>query len=147
VPLDLIIEPILFLWNIIFTFYYTRVRPQRDFSILGRSGRRGAGVSSDWVMSHMNESCPIWMSCVPYEWVMSHINESCPIWLSHVPYDWVMSHMNESCPIWMSHIPYEWVMSLMNESYSIWMCHVPYEWVMSHIILFWLDIRTRYRYP
>jgi len=36
VPLDLIIEPILFLWNIIFTFYYTRVRPQCDLSILGR---------------------------------------------------------------------------------------------------------------
>jgi len=32
-PVDLII---LFLWNIIFTFYYTRVRPQCDFSILGR---------------------------------------------------------------------------------------------------------------
>ena len=35
-PVDLIIEPILFLWNIIFTLYYTRVRPQCDFSILGR---------------------------------------------------------------------------------------------------------------
>jgi len=37
---DLIIEPILFLWNIIFTFYYTRVRPQCDYSILGRIVRR-----------------------------------------------------------------------------------------------------------
>jgi len=36
VPVDLIIEPILFLWNIIFTFHYTRVRPQCDYSILGR---------------------------------------------------------------------------------------------------------------
>ena len=34
--MDLIIEPMLFLWNIIFTFYYTRVRPQCDYSILGR---------------------------------------------------------------------------------------------------------------
>ena len=33
--MDLIIEPILFLWNIIFTFYYTCVRPQCDYSILG----------------------------------------------------------------------------------------------------------------
>jgi len=40
--------------------------------------------------------------------VMSHMNESCHIWMSHVPYEWVMSHVNESCPIWMSHVPYEW---------------------------------------
>jgi len=33
---DLIIEPIWFLWNIIFTSYYTRVRPQCDYTILGR---------------------------------------------------------------------------------------------------------------
>jgi len=38
-----------------------------------------------------------------YEWVMSHMNESCPLWMSHVPYEWVMSLMNESCPLWMSH--------------------------------------------
>ena len=30
-------------------------------------------------MSHMNESCHIWMSYVTYEWVMSHMNESCHI--------------------------------------------------------------------
>jgi len=36
VPVYLIIEPILFLWNTILTFYYTRVRPQCDYSILGR---------------------------------------------------------------------------------------------------------------
>ena len=36
VPGNLIFEPNLFLWNIIFTFYYTRVRPQCDYSILGR---------------------------------------------------------------------------------------------------------------
>jgi len=29
--------------------------------------------------------------------VMSHMNESCHIWMSHVTYEWVMSHMNESC--------------------------------------------------
>jgi len=34
---NLIIEPIWFLWNVIFTFYYTRVRPQCDYSILGRN--------------------------------------------------------------------------------------------------------------
>ena len=31
--------------------------------------------------------------------VMSHMNESCLIWMSHVSYEWVMSHMNESCLI------------------------------------------------
>jgi len=44
VPLDLIIDLILFLWNIIFMFYCTRVRPQCDFSILGREG----GQSARW---------------------------------------------------------------------------------------------------
>jgi len=39
------------------------------------------------------------MSHVTYEWVMSHMNESCHIWMSHVTYEWVMSHMYESCPI------------------------------------------------
>jgi len=34
VHVDLIFEPIFFLWNIIFTFYYTRVRPHCDYSIV-----------------------------------------------------------------------------------------------------------------
>ena len=37
--MDLIIEPILFLCNTIFSFYYTRVRPQYDYSILGRNAQ------------------------------------------------------------------------------------------------------------
>ena len=114
-----------------------------------------------WVMSHMNESCHIWMSHVTYEWVMSHMNESCHIWMSHVTYEWVMSHTNESCHMWMSHVICEWVTSHtneschiwmsrathmheschiwmscathMNESCHIWMGHVTYEWVMSHM--------------
>ena len=36
VPLDRIIALISFLWSTIFTFYYTRVRPQCNFSILER---------------------------------------------------------------------------------------------------------------
>jgi len=32
---------------------------------------------------------------IPCEWIMSHMNESRPIWMSHVPHEWVMSHMNE----------------------------------------------------
>jgi len=97
-------------------------------------------------MSHMNESCHIWMSHVTYEWVMSHMNESCHIWMSHVTYEWVMSHMNAACHIWMSqqhlkviyvtcvcctrvmmHVTYEWV---MNASCHTWMRHVTYEKVI-----------------
>jgi len=43
VPIDIIIEPIFFLWNIIHTPYYTRVRPKCDESILGRGNGQSAG--------------------------------------------------------------------------------------------------------
>jgi len=43
---NLNIESILFLWNIIFTFYYTRVRPQCDYPILGRGARDPSSSSS-----------------------------------------------------------------------------------------------------
>jgi len=37
---------------------------------------RHCGSTGDrWGMSHMDESCHIWMSHVTYEWVMSHMNE------------------------------------------------------------------------
>ena len=91
-------------------------------------------VTYEWVMSHMNESCLIWMDHVTYEWVMSHMNESRHIWMSHVTYEWIMSHMKDSCHIWMSHVSYEWVISHMYETVShIWLGHVTYEWVMSHM--------------
>jgi len=35
---------------------------------------------------------------------MSHITESCHIWMSHVTYDQVMSRMQESCHGWTSHV-------------------------------------------
>ena len=47
------------------------------------------------------------MSHVTYKWVMSHMNESCHIWMGHVTCEWVTSHMIESCHIWMSHVTYE----------------------------------------
>jgi len=31
--------------------------------------------------------------------IIMWVTESCPIWMSHVPYEWVMSHMNESCHV------------------------------------------------
>ena len=70
-----------------------------------------------WVMSHMNESCYIWMSEVTYELVIPRENESCHIWMSHITWmsrlhlqicseglQSVMSHMNEPRYIWMSHV-------------------------------------------
>ena len=38
---------------------------------------------------------------VTWEWVMSHVNESCHMWMSHVTCEWVTSHVNESCPKWL----------------------------------------------
>jgi len=90
-------------------------------------------ITHEWGMSHMNESCHIWMRHVTYECVMSHMNASCHIWMRHVTYECVMSHMNESCHIWTSHVTYERVMSHMNESCHIWIRHVTYEYVMSHV--------------
>jgi len=97
-------------------------------------------VGQEWVMQ-VNESCPIWMSLVPYEWVMSHVNESCPIWMSHVPsvstcamthitYMWsIQGHDSFEYGTRMSHAN-EWVMSRMNGSFHMWAC-VP--WVISHM--------------
>jgi len=98
----------------------------------------------------------IWMSHVTYEWVMSHMNETCHIWMlrvhcwSYVPL-YICSHylyvpiismfplsidLQKMCVtchnsficdrayIWMSHVTYEWVMSHMNETCYIWMKRV-----------------------
>ena len=92
-------------------------------------------VTYEWVMSHMNESCHIWMSHVTYEWVMSHMNASCHIWMRHIMYEWVMSRINESCHIWMSHVTYEWVVSHIKESCHIWMSHVTYECIISYMCM------------
>jgi len=78
-------------------------------------------------MLHGNELFDIWMSHITYEWVMSHMDESCHIWMSYVTCEFGMLRRNESCHIWMSHVTYEWVMSHLNESYHT------YEWVVSHI--------------
>ena len=86
-------------------------------------------------MSHMNESCHIWMSHVTYEWIVAHMNESCLIWTCHVSYERFMSRMNGSCTndlwhVWMSfpmnYSTYEWVTSRI-------MGHVVYEWFVSHL--------------
>jgi len=78
----------------------------------------------------------MWMSHVTYEWVMSHINESCHMWMRYNTQvrgeesedligvlAGVMLYMNESCHTGASHLirvyesfhTYAWVMSRMCE--------------------------------
>jgi len=90
-------------------------------------------------------------SCHAHECAISHMNKSCPTWISHVPHDCVMSHKNALSSaseyvlshIWMSRVTgtneswhrYEWAMlhiwmslvAHLNE-----MCHT-YAWVVSRI--------------
>ena len=114
----------------------------------------------EWVMSHINESCHMWMSHVTHQWVMSHVNvrtrdervtnymwderpaETCHMWMSHVTHQKVMSYITwtpderpaEACHMWMSHVTREWVMSHVNESCHMWMSHM---W-MSHVTCEWV---------
>jgi len=103
-------------------------------------------VPYKWVMSHMNESCPIYECVMSQIWIrdVTHgydgvvcVHELCPIWMSHVPCERDMSY------IWVRHFTHmnvwrdsrvRWrrlcarTMSHMNESCPIWMSRVPYEW-------------------
>jgi len=45
-------------------------------------------------MSHINESCHVWMSGVPRR-PRPVLTCMYYVWMSHVTYKWVMSHMNE----------------------------------------------------
>jgi len=85
----------------------------------------------------VNESLRTYARGMPHIWMrhVTHLNESCHVWMSHFTYARVMSH------IWMSHSTrmneschtYEWVMS------HIYMSHVTrmnvslhtYDWVMA----------------
>ena len=66
-----------------------------SYRCMSRSGEIPEGLRSNTSTSH-----------VSYEWVMSHMNESCLIWMCHVSYEWVISHLNGSCLIWRSHVAY-----------------------------------------
>jgi len=91
-------------------------------------------------MSHINESCHIWIGhinelChivpplesrfihVTYESVMSHMNGSCYWVVSHMNWScqWVVSHINESCQGVMSHSASP---RITYQSGHIWMTHV-----------------------
>ena len=79
------------------------------------------GVSTD--MSHVRESPPcytpatdvyICVYTVTHEWVMSHVNESCQMWMIHITYEWVLSNTR------MRHVAYTWVKSSMNVHVHTW---------------------------
>jgi len=113
-------------------------------------------------MSHMNESCHIWMSHVTYEWVMSHMNESsiavcifkCHAFhiyncraLLKIKYQWWLFKFPFSgerlCHTWMRHVTHWWGTLHMNGACHIWMSHVTYESVIAHhyIVLSHLTLR------
>jgi len=88
-------------------------------------------------MSHVDESCLIWMSHVTCQCVTSHVNASCHIWRSHVTCECVMSHglvpwartrPPDLCNLWMSHVIREWVMSHAIKSCHVWMSAARTKW-------------------
>ena len=87
-----------------------------------------------WFISHMNESCLVWMPSVSCICVMSHMDESCTIYiLRHVVYECIANAgILSDLLIYVSH---EWVTSRMSEFCLTYMCHVPYGWVMYHIFI------------
>ena len=83
------------------------------------------GVSTDMShVRESPPTCHMWGSlhlaihqpqmCI-YVYILSHMNESCHMWMSHVKCEWFISHMNESCPT------REWGMSHIHESSQVWM--------------------------
>ena len=70
---DLIIALILFLWTIIFAFYYTRVRPQCDYTILG------------WTTHDETISWDVSDICIRRQWLISSSHTSLLIpWWEHL---------------------------------------------------------------
>ena len=124
------------LWvsHVSYKWAMTRINPpqMRQFSYLTKKLTRLRGSRrSEWVMSHMSESCLIWASHVSYERVTSHMSESCLIWASHVSYERVTSHIRESrliqiSPEWNDFHIYKKKNSGLTESRRS-------EWVMSHM--------------
>ena len=78
-------------------------------------------------------------SHVPYEWAMSHFFESCPIWMSPVPYAWVIIqiiHMGHDSFIWdttpsygtwLIHMGYDSFIWDMTDSYGTWLIHMGHD--------------------
>jgi len=106
VPVNLIIEPILLLWSIIFTFYYTRVRPQCDYSILGRYHTLWMQVISRRVWYQdtclINADKRISMHIRVYEGISGH-TQSHPD-ASRCIIDVVSTHVNAYQLMWYQHM-------------------------------------------
>ena len=51
---------------------------------------------------------------------MSHVKESCHVWMSHVPCEYVMLHVNESRHRWMRHITYVWKWHMDTRENDTW---------------------------
>jgi len=111
-------------------------------------------ASNDMWTSGVIDGCviSIWMSCVIDGFVISHVDESCHIWMHHVTHGCIMTHTKDteltyyrpcsplphtivstSHHIYMSHVTYECIMSNINESCRIWMSHVAYECIVWHM--------------
>jgi len=96
------------------------------------------GHCLEWDMSHMNETCHIWMNQDTCGRVVWYTNESYNIWWSRISYEWVMPRTalicsDETCPAWNRYVTYEWDMSRVNETCPVWMRHVTYGWDMSRM--------------
>jgi len=131
----LLLNPICFLWNIIFTFYYTRVRPQCDYSILGRMRY--------WVICYICEtrSQVCGCACEMYAWyLMRHVIACRVIWCDimwysvidvgwdHVILCYLICVCNKLwfCVIWYLYIhvyTYVYLCDMMWDC-VIWACHV-----------------------
>jgi len=63
-----------------------------------------AWVTSHICMSHVTHMHDMALRelNLTYEWVVSHMNESCHIWMSRVTYEWVVSHINKAYHPWMT---------------------------------------------
>ena len=87
--------------------YQSVICPTYEWVMANISTSHGTRLNESW-QTYQRVTVCVRMNHVHhingYEWVMSHMNESCPIWMSHAPYEWVMSHMNASCRIWIMSI-------------------------------------------
>ena len=85
-----------------------------------------------WIVNVRLSRCVcvcVYLSHVTCEYVMSHMNESCHIWMSHVTYG--MRRL--ACHVWHSGIYTCIPVSVRYTCNFMWIRHVTYEWVMSHM--------------
>jgi len=150
-----IIEPILFLWNIIFTFYYTRVRPQCDYSILGRDAllmEEGMEAEEWRETRESHASCLIEASIlwcfidgrgtgnrgVAGDISLSHISsliEAWHLWMSRAVYDEVLMEEQPAVEEWRyRHVNEVVYRHMLGGGGPAWMRRVIYGWVMLHMM-------------